>query len=211
MKPALYILITILLLSSFARAQNSAKEQAMNFVKTLKVKGVDTIICYHPYCTGGMVIITDTTKCQVNDTYYIIWADQGKNFLNQFDDCYTYIGKVNQANTIFKLLKFHFNQIKKEQIKRVSYWDVYKGKRQLMSVSIDHSCHGNFTFYIDSTMINKRINYFDLETKFTDAISENTGQRLNINYNYNQHTYLKRLLAEAEKLKKIKFKTFLPN
>lgn len=206
MKPITCLLACLLLIPLYAKSQNLVEKQAIGFIKTLKAKGVNTIVSYHPYCVGNELIISDTTKCQASDTYYVIWSNKKKNFVRRFDDCKTYQDSSNSANNIFKLLSAHFSQIKKERIKGVSVWEMYKGKRQLMEIMRDHSCHGDFTFYIHSDSIIKRIDYFDLETKFISTSSEDIQKPQNINYEYNQRTYLKHLLSYAEKIEKINFK-----
>lgn len=163
----------------------------------LRKAGVDTIILYHSYCIGGALMAIDSAdaaKCHPNNEKYLFWADKGINYVQRFDECYNYNTIKDKSTLVIQLIKFHFLSLKKERIKPVKFRQMYKGKMQTLITSIDHSCYADIDFYIGKK-VSKFINDFALDTKFVD----DKKNQPNINYSYNQHTYLKQLKDMVEK------------
>lgn len=171
-------------------------------VAELQKAGVDTIIIYYTYCNGRLPMLIlegDTAKCHTDESKYLLWVSKGINHVQKFDGCYNYNELKNKSSESINLIKFHFALLRKESIKEVIFRKKIDGKYQLLFSSVDHSCHAELEFYIGAKKIFKNINYYALGTKFIADYDHSKIKYFNLNYAYNQHTYLKKLKDFIEK------------
>ncbi|PJJ79797.1 hypothetical protein CLV57_2936 [Mucilaginibacter auburnensis] len=183
-------------------------------VKTLKQAGVDTIVTYHPYCVGCILIgISGPDTCFQNIRQYVIWKHKGEGYVQLFDECYKYQPQKG-ADGFIAILSKNAALIVKEKILPVEIEKKAKGKVEKFTILIDHSDHRDFIFYLNGKMVEKRIDLFELDSRWEDDNfwSKNQpstpppGKAVNINYAKNQKTYLKKLVDLAEQeIEKMKF------
>lgn len=105
----------------------------------------------------------------------------------------------NRSAAILKLIKLHFLSIKNESIKPVQYKQKIKDKFQTFSTWQDHSCYSAIDIYIGMKKVSKSIDDYCLDTQFINHFNNPKIKHNNINYAYNQHTYLKKLKDVIQK------------
>jgi hypothetical protein len=119
--------------------------------------------------------------------------DKGKkHFIKQFQTCRISISTPYENPLSLYIAKWEV--IKNEEIKPPTYYEYRKKKKGIDTImitkSVNHSCHHSFSFIIGSSAVDKSADTFDLDYSKFD-----TGQ-ININYEYNQRTELKALIAQ---------------
>ena len=214
-------LIFIIVLSGmcFTTAQSQSQIREYLPVKSseLKLSGVDTVISYHAYCSGCIIeaLGTDLLGCHSNIEKYLIWVKDGRNFIQKFDECYSYYPISVSTNSFIDIIKTHLEEIKEEEIKGVAFKVIIDGKESMGMATIDHTNHYNFEFYVNNQYFKKEIDDYRLNTEFYDNYFsdrknpnfKNPTKEPNINYSYNQNTYLKKLKDIIEsKIKQLNFK-----
>src|SRR5690606_4497454 len=147
---------------------NSAKAQNTNerldtlvqdFVQQLFEKNIDTVCVYQKFCVGYSITWkNEKDKCNFKGllvSSYIIWLDKGQTFMTKKDNCFDY-STIKFRNEPF--WDFYFANkytIAKEEIKLPQFIEVVKGEKQIMSSSIDHSCHQQIKVFLHHLQIAK--------------------------------------------------------
>ena len=185
-------------------AQTDVENKIDAAVKSLKEQGVNTIISFHPYCVGCITTWSDTSKsaCHSADLQYLIWTKDNQNFIQLFDQCYEYQPLIGVVTHFIAIYDEHLQEILKEEIKPVAYNILVDGKEQIFESSIDHDFHHDFLFYLETGKVAKPMQDYYLNNRFEGDFSNrpNTASKpINVNYQYNQKTYLKKLLDELDK------------
>lgn len=205
MKKLICVLIISLITAtaSFAQIRNLSKR-----ITELKASGVDTLIIYNSYCNGCYrpYDLSKRNICQSFDQQYLVWLKDGRNYVQLFDECYTYNILNNSLNEFVNFIKLHISAIKSEEIKPIQYKTIYQGKEVIATTEVDHSHLWVFDLYVGSETIRKTIDGYRL-SEFTDSSFLSKGYTgYNINYTYNQNTYLNRVKNLIEqKVKELKF------
>ena len=197
------LIVALLTFISNVKAQMPLMKSVTDKVNALKQSGVDTIITYHPYCIGCILTgISDSSKCFHNFRQYIIWKKDGEGYIQLFDECYTYLFQ-KPTNALINLLSKNVGEMVQEIILPVEFEKLHNGKLERFTSWIDHSDHLDLIFYIDGEIINKPVDGYHLDTRWEDdylrsPADANTtppaGKAVNLNYDKNQHTYLKKLI-----------------
>ncbi len=155
--------------------------------------GVDTVINYRSYCTGCYITFNDKDTCHSDNNHYLIWIYKTEIFVQRFNECYNYRVSVDKNGRLLAFIRDHLSKIVKEEIKPVIYKKIINGKAQLEGSFIDHSDHYQYLIKIGIRLYDKHFNNYDLDTRYEhqmfNAIEKDKPH--NINYEYNQHTYLK--------------------
>ena len=208
-------LICVLLMSvititaSFAQIRNIKKR-----IAELRESGVDTLVIYNSYCNGCYrpYDLTKRNICQSFDQQYLVWLKDGRNYVQLFDECYTYNILNNSLNEFVTFIKLYLSAIKSEEIKLVQYKTIYQGKETIATTAVDHSHLWVFDFYIGSETIRKTIDGYRLSEYVDNTLSEPKKlattpiKELNINYTYNKNTYLNQMKDIIEtRVKELKF------
>ncbi len=176
-------------------------------IDSLRSIGIETFLVYHLNCVGNIFPYND--KCVVTQSKYLWWSQNNTTCIQLFDNCYLY--PVLKSDSL-KALDFYVrnkNKIDGEEIKPaenkkvISYRENGKknNREEIISWAVSHSCHHMFKFIVDSVLIGKDCDDYNLQfTKFG-------GGLLNTNWKYNQGTKLKILIKliseETEGLKTI--------
>ena len=188
-------LVCILIIStttvavSFAQIKNIDKR-----IAELKATGVDTLITYYPYSYGYQYDLLKVGTCQSFSQKYLIWIKGGRSFIQLFDECYTYNTFPFDAKEVIEIVKGYFSEIRNEEIKPVQYKTIDNGKETTATTMVTHANQLSFEFFIQSEVVKKQIDGYDLNTQYAESTILNKGETgYNINYTYNQNTYLNRI------------------
>jgi hypothetical protein len=194
-------LLVCLLMLSVSHAQSLISitdKKANSRIAELRSKKVNLLVCYYVNCVG-YVKIYHPDSCNTALVKYLLWKAGTKAYLQRFDNCVDY--KPNQippdlVNTIIKNL----NTIKNASL----YVGVVDGKKTILTVMRDHSCHYMFEIHTPTGTIIKDIDDFALDTKELDDYSGNIKdeprKRHNDNYEKNQLSILVKLKNMAEQI-----------
>ncbi len=206
-----FLLVTSILVASvsYTFAQMWLMDAVNNKVKALKEDGVDTIITYHPYCDGCILTgISTSDTCFHNISEYVIWKQKGESYVQFFDECYSYLPKKG-ASGLIALISSNTTDILNETLLPIEVEKIINGKLEKRTYIRHHTDHQNFVFHVNGSVTEKAIDKHILNTQWEDdfflkpgdtKFSLPPGKILNINYDKNQKTYLKKLadLAEME-------------
>ena len=201
------LISTFLIFCFYSLTAQSIDTRINKKIDSLRNIGVDTFLVYHINCVGSIIISND--KCTITETKFLWWTQMSATYVQIFDNCYSY--SVIKNDTL-KSLTFYINnkyQIDNETIKQAENRKVISYKRngkkykreEVRYSTVDHSCHDIFKFMVDTTIITKDCDNYDLQFKqFDDGLP-------NTNWEYNQATKLKVLIdiinKETADLKKI--------
>jgi hypothetical protein len=155
----------------------------------IKVRAIDTFLIYYQPCIGYSY---PADTCQPKDTHYLLWKESNEYFAKKFQTCYT--SNSNSIDIKNPLAYYIANRqtINDEEIKQPTYLKSVKKRKTIDTImvitAIDHSCHYKFMFGLNGVVTKKSADEFDL-----NFIKFDTGE-MNINYEYNQKTKLKKLI-----------------
>jgi hypothetical protein len=185
----------LLFLSCFCKAQTgniSATDEKVNQkIHELKVKKIDTIVCYYTYCSGTEPRVGANDSCFANEIKYLFWYENNKCFIQRFDEC----SEHKQANikaTFLNLIRRRYSIIQDEEIKYPQYNGTIKEKTISNTLLQDHSCNIIFEIHTRHRVLRKDIDVFSLETRYFD------NKHLNKNYSNNQQSILNKLKIIVE-------------
>jgi hypothetical protein len=163
----------------------------MDKIQLLHDKKVDTIIYYHVECTGGMIRMRFRDSCVAYDIKYLLWIDSNKYFIQKFAECFEY-EPSNISSSFFDLIRHNYLKIKSSKIQNPRFTEIIKGKAVNETSFIDHTCHNIFEMQIGNRNLTKKIDDYNLETKYVDG-------HFNKNYYRNKKSILNKLKMMLEK------------
>jgi hypothetical protein len=185
-------ILFILILSSEGKTQThtiSSKDPRIDSkIQELRKNNVDTIICYGVDCIGSLKPRRPDT-CLAYDIKYLLWSDNGKHYMQRFDECKNY-DMSDLSKNVFDLLKNGYSRVKSDELKYPEYTINEKGKLKTYTSIVDHSCHFMLEIYAKDNVLKKDIDAYALETKY---IVDGYKKYKNRNYNANQQSILNRL------------------
>lgn len=159
-------------------------------IEQLQNKKIDTIVCYHVFCNGGMPRVVLPDSCVAYNIVYLIWSENNKSFIQRFDECHEHIAVLIKPDFL-KTIRTKYAVIKKEKIEYPEYAEKVKGKpSKIYTLTQDHTCKAIFEIYTAKNVLIKTIDDFALETK-------------NIDRKHKNDNYLKNQKSLLNKLKKI--------
>lgn len=185
------VFIIICLAQQMCKAQidtnTTTGKNVLARIEQLQNKKIDTIVCYHVFCNGGMPRVVLPDSCIADNIVYLIWSENNKSFLQRFDECKSHnAGLINPH--FIKLIRSNYVRIKKEKLKMPEYRIKVNGKFVTYSESVDHFCNTIFEIFTGKKILTKYLNHFDLDTKYDDD-----NKHHNINYVRNQKSLLNKL------------------
>ena len=191
----LVITCLICLLNIVCEAQidtsTTTGKKVIDRIHQLQEKKIDTIVCYYVKCNGGIYPYYKDS-CVAYDKHYLMWMEANKCYMQQFDECKNHEAKLISPQFL-KIVRQNFPLIKTEKLKTPEYTIMVKGKPITHFVERDHSCITFFEIYTGKKILEKRIDVFDLDTKYID------DKHLNKNYYRNQKSLLNKLKTIIEK------------
>jgi hypothetical protein len=193
MKSALLTLI--LIICFFYTSAQSADAVIQKAVKNLQVRGIDTIVRHYTYYGGGIMLplTKGDTTCQTPFKDYLIWLQQGKAYIQRFDNCRNY--KPIRINPYFiKVFADYAKTIKAEKILGLQYdspWLCFF--KQTTTIAMAHCGYVTFISYIPGNAFNNTFMDYGLEDKLVE------GKYVNKNYRHNHNTVIYKLKILIEK------------
>jgi hypothetical protein len=189
------ILASMLLLSIRCLAQLDSTfnrtDKIVAKIQELHNENTDTIIYYHVECTGGMVQMHFRDSCIAYDKKYLLWIKGNKCFIQKFDECFEY-KPASIGSSFFDLIRRNYYKIKNGKLKNPRTTEIIKGKAVDRFWFIDHTCYNIFEIYTGKNILIKKVNDYDLDTKYVDGHS-------NKNYYPNKKSLLNKLKIVIEK------------
>ena len=197
------LILFLFCLTLLGNAQNNpevkinVEDLVSDYLKKLQSRKIDTICVYENYCIGSIKIY-DASQFEnkdfciedfPNDPVYIFWLEKGRKYLTKISICDEYAESLDDDNIFWHIYFPNNDIIEKEEIKRFQY---KTSKKEVYTIMRNHSCHQNLKFLIDSRIIEKRFDFFNL-MKEDDA-------KVNINYNHNINLKSKQLIDILEKI-----------
>lgn len=174
------------------RAWSKTDKEVKNKIQELRGNKIDTIVCYYVNCIGAEVhVLSSDTSCTAYDIKYLLWAEQGKYFMQRFDECSDHLS-IPIEPSFFHFLKKNFIKIKKLKIHYPEYDVIEKHKKKTYFTFVDHSCHTIFEIHVGEKLVKQDIDDFALETKYVE------GKYLNKNFYPNKKSVLNELKFIAE-------------
>ncbi|HWZ02754.1 MAG TPA: hypothetical protein VNX40_04030 [Mucilaginibacter sp.] len=177
--------------SQLDSVRNETDKEIIDKIQVLHDKKIDTLVYYHVECTGYMTGPVSPDSCFAYDVKYLLWIDNQKYFIQRFDECFKY-EPSNITSSFFDVVRHNFFRIKNNEIRNPQFTEVIKGKKVDLESFVDHSCINIFEIHIGSQSLTKKIDQYDLETKYVDG-------HLNKNYYTNKKSILIKLKMIAEK------------
>jgi hypothetical protein len=182
---AFFLIVAILFFIYEASAQSIAQHKTFKKTSELKRAGVDTLFTY----TAHYPIITraDTSACFVsNEWYYVVWLSNGHNYLQFFDECYTYNILKDQLPELQKVLTLGLKTIMTENIMPPTIKTFVNGKETLSELTISDDISYGYTFYLKDNISIK--NFGSASIRVVDHFDHK-----NIYYKQNLQTTFKKL------------------
>ena len=189
-------LILILILSSCATKKNVQEKEKSEFTFSELTKRFDSkkveYIGVKKYCVGSIRLNSlgpnDCPKCFSKNDIYFFWTENGKFYVQKFDNC-------SEFNTVeifdFKPTEFLKNNTAELQSESVKSYQVDKDTYSTVS----HSCFRNYNLNDGQTKYEKKFDTYDL-----------TGEKDNLNYESNNSlklieldNKLNKIISELEK------------
>lgn len=188
-----FCLICLLNITCKAQSDTSTVtgKKIVDKIHQLQAQKIDTIVCYYVECIGGIYPYYPDS-CVAHEKNYLIWMEKDKCFIQRFDECEDHEAKLISPQFLTRIRK-NFSKVKNQKLKMPQYTEMVKGKPVTYDVTIDHSCISFFDIYIGEKVLEKKIDDFDLETKYIDS------KHFNKNYYRNQRSLLNRLKTIIEK------------
>jgi hypothetical protein len=201
MKNIIFITIFFLFATQIF-AQESIDSIIKTKTKELRLDQIKDFFYFENYCIGSIKIV-DTNKidCSLDHSnLYVFWKKDNKSYVEKIDQCEN--PKIEIDN---KILDFYFKNvtvIKNENVEiyAIGVDSIIKNKRYKHVKMVSHSCYTEFYFYVNSMLVQKKFDEFNLTT-----------EREEPNINYKQNNELKlvqlgKLCDEIIKLKGIQIK-----
>lgn len=187
MKSAL--LTHLIIICFFYASAQSADAVIQKAVRILQARGIDTIVRHHTYY-GGAIILPHSkgpTTCQAPFKDYLLWLQQGKAYIQCFDDCRNY--KPIRINSYFiRVFADHAKTIKAEKILDLEYdspWLYFF--KQTTTVAMAHCGYVTFISYMPGNAFDNTFKDYGLENKLVE------GKYVNKNYRHNHNTIIYKL------------------
>jgi hypothetical protein len=193
-----FLLLLLFMFSQSALARSSVQENVDNQVRFLHKNNVSIVVCYYIRCIGNKVFGISDSICKAQEVKYLIWLKANTSFIQRFDECNKY-EPMPIAPSFINFVKRTYNKFRGEKLLVPEYKVLVKGKTQIYSTSVDHSCHTIFKIYTGNKTLVKDIDEFGLESKYT------YNNHRNIHYLHNQHSLLNKLEQQAEQIVKLAF------
>ncbi len=183
-------LILILFLSSCATNKNIEEKEKSEFTFSKITKRFDSkkveYIGIKKYCVGSIRLNSlgpdDCPKCFSKNNIYFFWTENGKSYVQKFDNC----SEFNIVEIFdFKPTEFLINNMTELQTESVKRYQVDKDTYSTVS----HSCFRNYILNDEQTKYEKKFDIYDL-----------TGENDNLNFETNNNL---RLIQLDNKLNEI--------
>ncbi len=153
MKKTICALVLLLTgISAFSQIGNLNKR-----VSELKSLGVDTLVTFQSSCAmcSNRYDSFKIGTCLSLNEKYLLWIKGGQNFIQLFDDCFTY-NPLSVNPEFFNLIKKHIAEIAAEKIKPVQFKAIYQGKESMIVTQETDGPEWNFEIYLQSTVSKKK-------------------------------------------------------
>jgi hypothetical protein len=174
---------------AFTKGQNLQKE-----LDSLKGQNIDTVLVYSSYYTGTSMIELDSLSpdsCYIDDnkTNFIFWVKNREIYLKRIDNCFEYQQiRLNQFHS-FNLIFSDFQKFKEEVIKKI----VFKGRKRKSFIML-HGTYEQISLHFNKDTIYK--SYYG----YYMTMDRSRDNRININFQYNNQTTLKKVVAECKEV-----------
>lgn len=185
-QPEYQLEYTVINKNSLTHFKNEAEK--LTKIKELRKKNIDFVV-YKDYSTGTTILssVNDPNRClqcEVYNSVYLIWKDNGIDYIQLFDNCGSFYPVKMSNNDILNFAKDHTDILKNE---RVKYYQI--DKNSVMGVS-----HSSYKEFLISVGQHEFYNYFDTFNLTSKA------EEPNLNYLYNQNLQLIKMnnMIEAE-------------
>ena len=141
-----------------------------NITESFEAKNLN-YIGLKKYCIGSIILNElspkDCENCLSKNDIYIFWTDNGKSFVQKFDNCSEFnIVEIIDFEPI-EFLKSNSTKLQTESVKR------YQVDQDIYSTTT-HSCFRNYVLNDGQTKFKKEFDVYDL-----------TGEKENLNFNTN--------------------------
>ena len=195
----LTILLFLTLVFSSTNAQNTSEgldSLVKKFVRHLADKKIDTVCIYQKYCVGYITSWkNEEDKCNSGGllvSTHIIWLDKGQTFMTKKDNCFDYSTIQFRNETFWDFYFINKDTLAKEEIKIPQFIKVVKGKEEIYSSSIDHSCHQEIKVFLKQLQMDKDLDEYYFEKEIGSAKNKN------LNYDYNINSFIKKFQMKIE-------------
>ena len=168
-------LILVLILSSCVSKKNVKKRNIaefnfQNITESFDAKHL-SYIGLKKYCVGSIRLNElspkDCENCLSKNDIYVIWNDNGKSFIQKFDNCSEFnIVEIFDFEPI-EFLKNNSTELQAESVKK------YQVDEDTYS-TFSHSCFRNYVLKDEQTKFEKEFDVYNL-----------TGEKDNLNFNTN--------------------------
>jgi hypothetical protein len=168
-------LILILILSSCATKKDIDKKEKSEFTLTKITERFDSkkveYIGIKKYCVGSIRLNSlgpnDCSKCFSQNDIYFFWTENGKSYVQKFDNC----SEFNMVEIFdFKPTEFLKNNSSELQTENIKRYQIDKDTYSTVS----HSCFRNYNLNDGQTKYKNEFDNYDL-----------TGENKNLNYKSN--------------------------
>jgi hypothetical protein len=161
--------------------------------------GVDTTVCYYRFLIGRDVVYVDeiNAPCKPSDLRYLFWSKGKQSFVQQFDDCQTYL-PVKTSSAFMNQLKTGFNRLSQEKVLNPQY--IYSHKDTIYKFTSYPPSHGIaiiFKIFAGKAVIEKSIRESAFGGRYVYGDDKNKHKNINYQHNLNTIQYKLKLLAEA--------------
>ena len=141
-----------------------------NITESFEAKNLN-YIGLKKYCIGSIILNElspkDCENCLSKNNIYVFWTDNGKSFVQKFDNCSEFnIVEIIDFEPI-EFLKSNSTKLQIESVKR------YQVDQDTYSTAT-HSCFRNYVLNDGQTKFKKEFDVYDL-----------TGEKENLNFNTN--------------------------
>jgi hypothetical protein len=189
----LYFVFCILIIAGQSMAQGL--DEAQKKISSLGKKKVDTLVSVYRYSSGMNNLQTKKGKdCFLTASQLLIWTKDGEYFKQAFDNCNEYKEKKIDSSIFIKYIRDSIKVLKTAEILKVKceFTDMAGTVHSKKDTPPINSKFTDITFFIGATSMLKKIDHYVL---FKEACDE---ENVNVNYEVNMASILKRLYDEAD-------------
>ncbi|MES2377804.1 MAG: hypothetical protein V4553_14555 [Bacteroidota bacterium] len=183
MKNLNQVLLFLLLCSLKVSAQTPAEKLADTKIKQLNALSIDTVLTYKLQAYEYYGYSNPKLKCSTVDLVFLIWADKNHNYIRQVDPCYEREPVIDEMGDVINLLRKHLSEIISEELKPPVGIVKVDGKDVISHVEILHDQYQIYTINLTGKVYKKVLPHSYIDTL--------TWKNPNINYAFNQTTFLK--------------------
>jgi len=175
----LFLFLLLIPLACFSQRDEAYVNDLTNyFGVSLKDKGVTNYFIYKPYCVGEIqMFMIDGKMCTSKGTYYqsyVIWNEEGVDYIKKFDNCGSYKTAKLSDTAISDFVANHYPALKDDEVKPYRS-SAYTGTPELRKTP--SPCFKYYSFHKDDRAFEKQFNDFDIS---------NDSEGENLNYTFNQ-------------------------